>query len=180
MAELSANSEENRFRRLAAGLELEPRNPAGTPPDEKRCQAIKPNGRRCNAWAIKGEPLCAGHEGSSTLAAQAGSRKAADRRRQARESVRQRAAKALDADFDDVLTALRNGLKQPDPAKAAKVAGDYVALVYGRQLQKPEDERLNQADSLEFSSMTREERAKLRAQLLAEHPELAERLRLVS
>ena len=55
-------------------------------------------------------------------------------------SVRERAAAALDDDWPDVLAALRSGLKDKDARKAAAVAVSYVQLVYGRQLQQPEDE----------------------------------------
>jgi hypothetical protein len=47
-------------------------------------------------------------------------------------------------------------LKQPDAAKAAKAASDYVALVYGRQLQKPTDEHPASSDPLDVASMTRD------------------------
>lgn len=191
MSELPANSEENRespaarLARLAALRPSsspetqpapEPVNPAGQPPDERRCTGIV-SGRRCGAWAVKGESQCAGHLGIGIQEAQLGSRKAAEARREARQSVRARAATALDEDFDDVLAALRRGIKQDDPAKAAKAASDYVSLVYGRQLQKPDDEK-PEADPLDVASLTREERDQLKRQLVSEHPELAARLRV--
>jgi hypothetical protein len=79
----------------------------------------------------------------------------------------------LDDDWPDVLAALRRGIKQKDDAKAAKAAGDYVALVYGRKLQQKKDEQPT-TDPLDVASMTREERDALKRRLMAEHPELAE------
>jgi hypothetical protein len=85
----------------------------------------------------------------------------------------------LDDDWPDVLAALRRGIKQKDDAKAAKAAGDYVALVYGRQLQQKEDEQPS-TDPLDVASMTREERDALKRRLVAEHPDAARQLGLVS
>jgi len=51
--------------------------------------------------------------------------------------------------------------------------------VYGSQLEKPADED-ESVDPLDVSSMTREERDRLRRRLLAEYPELAEWFRLVT
>ena len=96
---------------------------------------------------------------------------------EARLSVRERAAHALDDDWPDVLAALRTGLKDKDARKAAAVAIQYVQLVYGRQLQQPEDEE--PADPLDVSQMTREQRDALKRRILAEHPELVQELRPV-
>jgi hypothetical protein len=74
---------------------------------------------------------------------------------------------------------LRRGIKQKDDAKAAKAAGDYVALVYGRQLQQKEDEQPI-TDPLDVDSMTREERDALKRRLVAEHPDAARQVGLVS
>ena len=46
--------------------------------------------------------------------------------------VRERAARALDDDWPQVLAALRRGLDDKDARKAAAVAVSYVQLVYGR------------------------------------------------
>ena len=46
----------------------------------------------------------------------------------------------------------------------------YVQLVYGRQLQQPEDEQ--PADPLDVSRMTREKRERMKARLLTEDPSL--------
>jgi hypothetical protein len=48
-----------------------------------------------------------------------------------------------------------------------------VQLVYGSQLQRPDDETAAN-DPLDVASMTREERDRLKRQLLADHPELAD------
>ncbi len=73
-----------------------------------------------------------------------------------------------------MLAALRRGLEDKDARKAAAVAVSYVQLVYGRQLQQPEDEQ--PADPLDVSQMTREQRDALKRRLLAQHPELVEEL----
>jgi hypothetical protein len=89
-------------------------------------------------------------------------------------SVREGAAAALDDDWPDVLAALRRGLEDKDAGRAARTAIAYVQLVYGRQLQQPEDEQ--PADPLDVSQMTREQRDQLKRRLLAQHPELVDHL----
>jgi hypothetical protein len=51
----------------------------------------------------------------------------------------------------------------------------YVQLVYGRQLQHPEDEQ--PADPLDVSQMTREQRDALKRRILAQHPHFVSELR---
>jgi hypothetical protein len=80
----------------------------------------------------------------------------------------------LDDDFPAVLAALRRGLEDKDAGKAARTAVAYVQLVYGRQLQQREDEQ--PADPLDVSAITREQRDALQSRILAEHPELGEKL----
>jgi hypothetical protein len=65
-------------------------------------------------------------------------------------------------------------LKDKDARKAAAVAVSYVQLVYGRQLQQPEDEQ--PADPLDVSAMTREQRDVLKRRILAQHPHLVDEL----
>lgn len=179
MSDLPANSEKNErdpARRLARLVP--PQNPAGIPPDDRRCTGISKRGGRCVGWAIAGETLCAGHAGISLEAARSARSEQAEARREARQSVRERAAAALDDDWPDVLKALQAGLKDGKPADRARVAVSYVQLVYGRQLQKPDDEK-PAVDPLDVASLTREEREALKRKLLAEHPDMAARLRLV-
>jgi hypothetical protein len=102
------------------------------------------------------------------------SERASGARSAARLSVRERAARALDDDWPDVLAALRRGLEDKDAGKAARTAVAYVQLVYGRQLQQPVDEQ--PADPLDVSQMTREQRNALKRRLLSQHPELVEEL----
>lgn len=184
MTTIPANTEKpaERLARLAvpaASPAPEPINPAGLPPDERRCQGITKGGNRCVAWAITGETLCAGHAGISLEAARSARSAQAEARKEARQSVRERAAAALDDDFPAVLEALRIGLAEGKPSERARVAVSYVQLVFGRQLQKPEDEK-PEADPLDVASLTRDERDALKRQLVADHPELAARLRVVS
>jgi hypothetical protein len=80
----------------------------------------------------------------------------------------------LDDDWPQVLAALRRGLADKSAATAARTAIAYVQLVYGRQLQQPEDEQ--PADPLDVSAMTREERERWKAYILRKHPELVEQL----
>ncbi len=96
----------------------------------------------------------------------------------AREAWSTGAAQALDEDWPDVLAALRRGLSDKDAGRAARTAIAYVQLVYGRQLQQPEDEAPSE-DPLDVSRMTREEREALKRRLLAQHPELVDELRPV-
>lgn len=108
----------------------------------------------------------------------AGRRKAAKKRRQARLSVRERAALALDDDWPDVLAALRAGIRTGKPSERARAAIGYVQLVYGRQLQQKEDEQPAGSDPLDIASMTREQRDKLKRKLIAQHPHLVDELGL--
>lgn len=89
-------------------------------------------------------------------------------------AVRERAAAALDNDFPAVPAALRRGLQDKDAGKAARTAVAYVQLVYGRQLQQPEDEM--PTDPLDVSAMTREQRNALKRRILAKHPQLVQEL----
>lgn len=174
------NSEkpENRLARLLPAAEPIPERapPNGMPPNERRCTGIAKGGGRCSAWALTGEPLCAGHAGISLEAARSARSIQAEARRSARLSIRERAAQSLDDDWPDVLKALQIGLKEGKPSERSRVAVSYVQLVYGRQLQQRDDEQPDQSDDL--ASLTREERDKLKRELLAEHPDLAARLRL--
>jgi hypothetical protein len=93
--------------------------------------------------------------------------------------VRDRIGQALEENVEDVIGALKNGILLSDRKAAAKAAGDWIALVYGRQLQKPDDEQ-PATDPLDVASMTREERDALKRRLVAEHPDAARQLGLVS
>jgi hypothetical protein len=97
------------FHRLTGTLKTAPNTP-----QRRRCSGIKKNGERCGAWSVTGMDKCAGHLKLVPLDSAVGvegRRKAAEKRRQARLSVRERAALALDDDWPDVLAALRRGLK---------------------------------------------------------------------
>lgn len=147
----------------------------------RKCDAIARSGERCRAWAVTGLTQCAVHSGLVTpnpAAATKASQEAAERRREARQSVRARAASALDDDFDDVLSALRAGIRDGKPAERARAAIGYVQLVYGRQLQQPTDERVNQADELDIASMPKAQRDELKRRLLEQHPHLVAELGL--
>jgi hypothetical protein len=107
-----------------------------------------------------------------------GRRKAAEKRRQARLSVRECAALALEEDWPDVLEALRAGIRTGKPSERARAAIGYVQLVYGRQLQQKEDEQPAGSDPLDIASMTREQRDKLKRRLLTQYPHLVDELGL--
>lgn len=81
---------------------------------------------------------------------------------------------ALEENVEDIVAALKDGIRLPDREAAAKAAGDWIALVYGRQLQQPADEQ--PADPLDVSAMTREQRDALKRRILAQHPHLVEEL----
>jgi hypothetical protein len=147
----------------------------------RRCSGIKRNGERCKAWAVTGSDQCAGHLKLVPLDSAigiAGRRKAAEKRRLARMNVRDRLAHELDSDQEALVRALKDGIRLPDRKAASQAAVRYVQLVYGSQLQRPEDEQ--QADDpLSIASMSREERDRLKLRLEAEHPEFVERYRAV-
>jgi hypothetical protein len=85
----------------------------------------------CGAWAVTGRDKCAGHLKLVPLDSAVGvegRRKAAEKRRQARLSVRERATLALDDDWPDVLAALRAGITSGKPAERARAAIGYVQL----------------------------------------------------
>jgi hypothetical protein len=67
-------------------------------------------------------------------------------------------------------------LKDPDARKAAQAAVSYVQLVFGRQLQRPDDEVQPAGDPLSIASMPRAERDHLARELAAQHPALARRI----
>jgi hypothetical protein len=164
------------FQRLTHRLAPDP-----NVPQRRRCSGIKKNGERCGAWSVTGMDKCAGHLKLVPLDSAVGvegRRKAAEKRRQARQSVRERAALALDDDWPDVLAALRAGIKAGKPAERARAAIGYVQLVYGRQLQQKEDEQPTGGDPLDIASMTREQRDKLKRRLLTQYPHLADELGL--
>jgi hypothetical protein len=149
------------------------------PDDKRRCAGIvKTTGRRCSNWALHGEDLCAGHAKRWTGLAQERAKEAAKARKQARLTVREKAAAALNDDWPQVLAALRRGLEDKDARKAAQVAVSYVQLVYGRQLQQKEDEQPAEAGPLDVAAMTSAERRQWRRAILERRPELAERLEL--
>jgi len=148
------------------------------PAQNKRCAAIAATtGKRCSAWAIRGTDKCAGHSGVGLKAAHEGNREKARRRaearREARLSVRERAANALNEDFEAVLGALRRGLEDKSAATASRTAVAYVQLVYGRQLQQKADESPAQEGSVDVAGMTRAEREEWKRRLLAQNPGLA-------
>jgi hypothetical protein len=64
----------------------------------------------------------------------------------------------------------------PDRRAAAQAAIRYVQLVYGSQLQRPQDEETFE-DPIGVASMTIEQRARFKRRLLAQNPELAEKYR---
>jgi hypothetical protein len=170
----SPEDSKERFARLASV--------ANTRPQRVKCDGITRKGERCTAWAVTGQEKCAGHLKlvplDSKTGVQARQRRAEERKR-ARLSVRDRVGEALEENVEEVIAALKDGIRLADRKAAAKAAGDWIALVYGRQLQKPEDEKPSE-DPLDVASMTREERDRLKRKLLAQHPELAQQLRLAS
>jgi hypothetical protein len=72
-------------------------------------------------------------------------------------------------------THLKTGFGFPTARAAAQAAIRYVQLVYGSQLQRPDDEKLAD-DGLDVASVTHEQRDQLKRQLLAMHPQLTAKL----
>jgi hypothetical protein len=64
----------------------------------------------------------------------------------------------------------------PDRKAAAQAAVRYVQLVYGSQLQRPEDESPSTTDPLNVAAMPRAERDRLARELARQHPKLAARI----
>ena len=83
-----------------------------------------------------------------------------DQRQFVRMSVRDRLAHELETDQEALVRALKDGIRLADRKAAAKAAGDWIALVYGRQLQRPSDEKPD-TDPLDVAAMPREERRRL-------------------
>lgn len=183
-----AETSSDRFARLI-GQTPEPQPVGQTPlgraatgqtpePQRKKCSAIARAGNRCRAWAVTGLDQCAAHAGivqPDSAKATAASQKAAETRRLARMSVRDRLAHELETDQDALVKALQDGIRLSDRKAAAQSAIRYVQLVYGSQLQKPEDEKPS-TDALDVAAMPREERARLARELAEQHPELAQRI----
>jgi hypothetical protein len=71
-----------------------------------------------------------------------------------------------------VVDALRTGVREGSPASRSRSAVAWVQLVYGRQLQAPQDEKPS-AGELELEP---EERRRLIAELAEAEPELARQL----
>jgi hypothetical protein len=67
----------------------------------------------------------------------------------------------------------------PDRKAAAQAAIRYVQLVYGSQLQRPDDEVAGD-DPLDVASMTSEERNRLKRRLLAKYPHLVDEYRALA
>jgi len=66
-------------------------------------------------------------------------------------------AHELESDQEALVRALKDGIRLSDRKAAAQAAIRYVQLVYGSQLQRPDDEKPGD-DPLDIASMTREER----------------------
>jgi hypothetical protein len=81
------------FQQIIGTAEAKPNTP-----QRRRCSGIKRNGECCGAWSVTGMDKCAGHLKLVPLDSAvgvAGRRKAAEKHRQARLSVRERAALAF-------------------------------------------------------------------------------------
>jgi hypothetical protein len=173
----NVDTPEELFQRLTPRLQPQPNTP-----QRRRCSGIKRNGERCKAWAVTGKDQCAGHLKLVPLDSAvgvAGRRKAAEKRRLARMSVRDRLAYELDSDQEALVQALKDGIRLPDRKAAAQAAIRYVQLVYGSQLQRAADEEAFD-DPLDVASMTIEQRDRLKRRLLAKYPHLVEEYRALA
>lgn len=168
-----AEKPDERFARLTTA-----QTPPAPEPQRRKCSAIARTGERCRAWAIRDGDQCAAHSGVVSLDSARGveaRRKAAETRRLARMTVRDRLAHELESDQEALVQALKDGIRLADRKAAAQAAMKYVQLVYGAQLQKPEDEKPT-TEALDVAAMPREERARLARELAEQHPELAKRI----
>jgi hypothetical protein len=71
-----------------------------------------------------------------------------------------------------------SGIRSDDPNRAYRAADAWISRVHGRPKETVENVTPLD-DSIDVASMTREERDKLKRQLIAEFPDQARRLGLV-
>ena len=84
----------------------------------------------------------------------------------------------LEEHADEVVAAYLSGIRSDDPNRAYRAADAWISRVHGRPKETVENVTPLD-DSIDVASMTREERDKLKRQLIAEFPDQARRLGLV-
>ena len=179
-----------RFDRLTAGLRHAGADLTSVPQAEMptntlqtgRCGARNKKGDPCAAPALKGAELCLAHSGQTRLDSAKGAQRSAEVRRAKaealRETLRDKLARELEEHADEVVAAYLAGIRSDDPNRAYRAADAWISRVHGRPKETVENVTAFD-DPLDVSKMTREERDRLKRQLIAQHPDAARALGLV-
>jgi hypothetical protein len=94
-----------------------------------------------------------------------------------RETLHDKLARKLEEHADEVVAAYLAGIRSDDPNRAYRAADAWISRVHGRPKETIETQLPALDDPLDIASMTREQRDRLKRELLRQHPELAERIR---
>ncbi len=139
-----------------------------------KCTKTKKNGDPCGAGAVTGQTQCAGHLGlgiaSDPKTYGSKANKASVKARQARVENRKRGfLTALAAKTHDHAEAIAENwvMQAKDDVKAAE---SLTTRLYGRPVERIELD--TPADPMGVQAMTPQERSRLLAQVLEQHPEL--------
>jgi hypothetical protein len=131
--------------------------------------------------ALKGAELCLAHSGQTRLDSAKGAQRSAEVRRAKaearRETLRDKLARKLEEHADEVVAAYLAGIRSDDPNRAYRAADAWISRVHGRPKETIENVSVWD-DPLDIASMTREERDRLKRQLVAANPEAARQLGL--
>jgi hypothetical protein len=92
--------------------------------------------------------------------------------------LRAKLARKLEEHADEVVDAYLAGIRSDDPNRAYRAADAWISRVHGRPKETVENVTAFD-DPLDVSKMTREERDRLKRQLIAQHPDAARALGLV-
>jgi hypothetical protein len=100
------------------------------------------------------------------------------------DAVRERRERVLSTDEHvdcllEVVAAYLAGIRSDDPNRAYRAADAWISRVHGRPKETVENVTASD-DPFDVASMTREERDALKRRLVAEHPDAARQLGLVS
>jgi homoserine kinase len=141
--------------------------------------ALNKRGEPCAAPPLNDGELCLAHPGRTKL----DSKKAAERSAEVRrhralarnESLRDKLARKLEEHADEIVGAFLRGVRSNDPAVAVRAAEAWLSRVYGRPKETIETS-VAIPDPLEVAKMTAEERDALKRRLVAQHPEVVEKI----
>lgn len=136
-----------------------------------RCTATRAkDGQPCQAWAVTGRDLCAGHAGLGKLDHKAASAKSAAVRRHKAErrklSLLDLIAERLETKADTIVQAYEKAGAEGD----WRAFEALITRVHGKPTERIETTEIGSDPRL----LSVEQRAELRRRLVAEHPELLE------